>query len=157
MRILKTYKVFEQESKIREDIEDIKDIFLELRDAGWIVKHESFDASSDYPFTDEFLIFKRGNSGYYLYHAECELFDISEVLDDVLRFADVCEMHGDKFRIITHDGQYTLDLTKKIGNLESVDKSDVLKETHLHLKGKTGKKDIIDLENIKFISCQVLK
>ena len=154
MRKIKTFRVFEQES-IREDIEDIKDIFLELRDAGWIVKHESFDSSSEYPFTDEFIIFKRGNSGYYLYHAECELFDISEVLDDVLRFADVCEMHGDKFRIITHDGQYTLDLTKKIGDLESVDKSDILDETYLHLK--TGKKDIIDLENIKFVSCQVLK
>ena len=42
MRKLKTYKVFEQESKIREDIEDIKDIFLELRDLGWIVKHFPF-------------------------------------------------------------------------------------------------------------------
>jgi len=95
--------------------------------------------------------------GYYLDSSECQLFNISEVIDDVLRFVDICRMYGNKFRIITHDGQYTLDLTKKIDNIENVDKSDVVEETHLHLKNKNGKKDLIDLENIKFISCQILK
>jgi len=61
MRKLKTYKVFEQESKIREDIEDIKDIFLELRDTGWIIRYENFSLDSDYSFTDEFFIFKKGD------------------------------------------------------------------------------------------------
>lgn len=155
MKRLKTYKIFEQ-SKIREDIEDIKDIFLELRDEGWNVKHENFDISSDYPFTDEFFIFKKGKSGYYLDSSKCELFNISEVLNDVLRFVDICEMYDNKFRIITHDGQYTLDITKKIHNLKEIDKSDVLEETHLHLKNN-NKKGIIDLENVKFVSCQILK
>jgi hypothetical protein len=155
MKRLKTYKIFEQ-SKIREDIEDIKDIFLELRDEGWNVKHENFDISSEFAFTDEFFIFKKGKSGYYLDSSKCELFNISEVLNDVLRFVDVCEMYDNKFRIITHDGQYTLDITKKIHNLKEIDKSDVVEETHLHLKNN-NKKGIIDLENVKFVSCQILK
>ena len=140
-----------------DKLRDIEDIFLELKDDGWKVVHEKFDVSSDYPFTNEFLIYKKGDSGYYLGDDKCELFNINDIVDDILRFCDICEINGDKYRIITSDGQYTLDITKKINNLNDVDKSDVLGETHLHLKKSSGKAGIIDLDNIKFISCQILK
>jgi predicted membrane protein len=65
----------------------------------------------------------------------------------------MCKIDDYKYRIITNDGQYTLDITKKINELDQVDISDVVGNTHLHFKKKTN----IDLENIKFISCQILK
>lgn len=144
-------------------IDDIKDVFLELIDEGWKVKHESFEVDSDYPFTEEFFIWKKGDSGYYLDGGQCALFDIKKVIDEVLRFIELCEMSNLKYRIITSDGQYTLDITKKINNLNDVDKSDVLETTHLHFKKKSiirhGAifRDYIDLDNVKFVSCQILK
>lgn len=152
--MIKNWKMF-NESK--SDIKVIEDIFLELKDDGWKVKHESFEVNSDYPFTEEFFIWKKGNSGYYLDGGECGLFNTNEIIDYILRFCDICDTNSDKYRIITSDGQYTLDITKKINNLESVDKSDVLETTHLHLKKSSGKADIIDLDNVKFVSCQILK
>jgi len=147
MNYLKKYKLF------NESIDDIKDSLLELKDDDWIVQHEKFDISSDFAFTDEFLIFKRGKSGYYLDNTECELFNINEVINNVIRFVNMCKIDDYKYRIITNDGQYTLDITKKINELDQVDISDVVGNTHLHFKKKTN----IDLENIKFISCQILK
>lgn len=149
MKYLKIYEDFNDTSKI----DDIKDVFLELKDEGWEVKHESFNVDSDYPFTEEFFIWKKGDSGYYLDGGTCALFDIKEVINEVLRFVDFCEINNLKYRVITSDGQYTLDITKKINNLKDVDKSDVLETTHLHFK----KKPYIDLDNVKFVSCQILK
>ena len=149
-------KYLKKFNESKSDIRDIEDIFLELKDDGWQVSHEEFDLSSDYPFTHEFTLYKKGNSGYYLDSSMCQLFKISDIIDYILRFYDICEMNNDKFRILVHDGQYMLDVTKKINNLNQVNKDDVLEQTHLHLKNKL-KVNIIDLDNVKFVSCQILK
>jgi hypothetical protein len=115
---------------------DIEDIFLELKDDGFRLYKESFPIDSDYPFTNEFLIY---------------------VVDVILRFVELCKINGLKYRIITHDGQFVIDLTSKLNNLEDINKNDVLESTDLHLKGKSGMQGRIDLENIKFVSCQILK
>jgi len=136
---------------------DIEDIFLELKDDGFRLYKESFPIDSDYPFTNEFLIYKKGNSGYFIGGDEVELFNLYSVVDVILRFVELCKINGLKYRIITHDGQFVIDLTSKLNNLEDINKNDVLESTDLHLKGKSGMQGRIDLENIKFVSCQILK
>jgi hypothetical protein len=136
---------------------DIEDIFLELQDSGFKLYKESFPKDSDYPFTNEFLIYKKGNSGYFIGGDEIELFNLYIVIDVILRFVELCKINGLKYRIITQDGQFTINLTNKLNNLLDINKDDVLKSTHLHLKRESGMQGRIDLENIKFVSCQILK
>jgi hypothetical protein len=136
---------------------DIEDIFLELQDGGFKLYKESFPIDSDYLFTNEFLFYKKGDSGYVIGGDEIELFNLYSVMDVTLRFVELCKINNLKYRILTHDGQFVIDLTSKLNNLEDINKNDVLESTHLHLKGKSGMQGRIDLENIKFVSCQILK
>jgi hypothetical protein len=135
-------------------IEDIKDVFLELKDEGWKFKHESFDLDDDYAFTEEFYIWKKGDSGYYLDGGMCALFNINEVINEILRFIDICEINNIKYRIITSDGQYILDITEKVENLDSINKDDIIETRYVHHK-KADKVDIVNLT--LFISCQIMK
>ena len=148
---MKHLKTFESHSNIN-GLDDIKDIFLELKDEGWEVEHV-FDVDDRFPFTDEFLIFKRGDSGYYLNGVACELFNVSDINREILRFVDLCEINNDKFRVLASDVQYTLNLTSKIDNLEDIDHNDILSSSHLHFKDSND----IDLKNVQFVVCQILK
>lgn len=161
--------------RIFENInDDISDILLDLKDEGFRVYRESFNLDSDYPFnirkiwhilysvTDEFLIFKIGNSGYYVDTYEVELFPISITNYTIQRFKDICELYNKKYRIIINDGEFIIDITKspdnKLNNRFFIpEKEEILDITHLHFKYKSGTKGKVDLDNLKFISFQILK
>lgn len=70
-----------------------------------------------------------------------------------MRFVDLCEINNDKFRVLASDVQYTLNLTSKIDNLEDIDHNDILSSSHLHFKDSND----IDLKNVQFVVCQILK
>ena len=73
------------------------------------------------------------------------------------RFTAICNINNINYRIITSDGEFTLDIKNKINNLSEIDESDILSKTHLHLKNSSGKKGSIDIKNVKFCSCQILE
>ncbi len=153
MKYLKLYKehsIFET----KKTIVDIEDIFLELKDDGYEVLHLSPDS---YNFSDEFIIYKKGDSGYTLDGQSIGLFNLYDINEELIRFIDICGVNNIKCRVIVSDGEYTLVITNKIYNLSEINKDDVLSKTHLHLKTLSKKNGYIDIENIKFCSCQILK
>jgi hypothetical protein len=149
--------------RIFENInDDISDVLLDLKDEGFRVYKESFNLDSDYPFTDEFLIYKIGNSGYYVDTYEVELFSISVAIYTIQRFKDICELYNRRYRIIIHDGEFIIDITKSSDSRLSnrfftPEKEEILDITHLHLKNRAGTSGKVDLNNLKFISFQILK
>jgi len=136
--------------------QDIKDIFLELCDINYELTHYN-RSSNNYKFSDEFFIYRNGNSGYSLDGKQIELFNLYDINEELLRFVKVCEINMIDYRIVVSDGEFTLDVKNKINNLSDVNQNDVLSKTHLHLKNKSGKRGYIDIENVKFCSCQILK
>jgi len=137
---------------------DIEDIFLELRDSNHQVTHFTTNPDDDnYQFSDEFIIFKLGDSGYSLDGKSIKVFNLYSINEELERFGEICNINNIKYRIITSDGEFTLNISDKISNLSSINEEDILSKTHLHLKNTSGKKGYIDIENVKFCSCQIMK
>ena len=141
----------------------ISDILLELKDEGFYIIKD-YDMHSDYAFSDEFCIIKRGDSGYYVGDYQISLYNINEVLDTIYRFKDICELNNQKFKALVHDGEFLVDISEALNEEERLKnrifipkEGEVLLTTHLHLKNKTNKKGLIDLENLKFVSLQIMR
>ena len=145
--------------KIFEDFSltnDIRDIFLELSDIGFEIYQylPTKDKSDYYPFIEEFVIYKKGKSGYYINNHIIDLFNINDIIECIIRFYDLCKINSINCKILVHDAEFFLDITNKLDNLELVNNSDSVDSTHLHTKKVEG---AIDLSNIKFCCCQILK
>jgi hypothetical protein len=142
---------------------DVSDILLELEDEGfYIIKN--YDMHDDYAFSDEFCIVKKGDSGYYVGDYEISLYNINEVLDTIYRFKDIIELNNLKIRVLVHDGEFLVDISEALNQEERLKNriftpkdSEVLLKTHLHFKNRTNKKGLIDLENLKFVSLQIMR
>jgi len=159
MKYLKLYKelsIFESKNNL---VLDIEDIFLELKDNdGYQVTHTNTSNSTlPFVFSDEFIIYKKGDSGYTLDSQGIALFNLHDINEELIRFKEICDVNNIKCRFIVSDGQYTLLITDKIYNLSQINRDDVLSVTHLHLKTLSNTNGYIDIENVKFCSCQILK
>jgi hypothetical protein len=137
---------------------DIEDIFLELID-DYFFLHQSVMYDNRYDFSHEYLLYTLGDTGYVLIadgeEKKIGLFDIDRVIDVLIRFKSICDINKKVSRIIAHDGEYIINLTDKLENIDKVSKDDILSSTHLHCK--SNKAGIIDLENLKWVSCQIIK
>lgn len=162
MKHLTKYNLFESKDSLKisvQTIEDIEDMFLTLKDDGFKVYKEDFFLYDDkeeaikYDFLVEFIVYKSGNSGYYLDHVNVGLFDIEEVMDSLNRFHFYCEDIKLPHKILANDGEFLLDITSKLDNLNDVSEYDSIHKHNVHFKKKKG----VDLTNLKFISCQIMK